>query len=49
MAHTVSCFKTAADGNSYRTTHSNLDAILAVGCRANSKKALAFRKRALVS
>lgn len=35
---------TAADGKAYRTTFYNLDAILAVGFKVNSKKAVAFRK-----
>ena len=35
---------TAADGKSYRTNLYNLDAILAVGFRVNSKKAAGFRK-----
>lgn len=35
---------TAADGKSYKTLHYNLDAIISVGYRINSKKATAFRK-----
>ena len=35
---------TASDGKSYRTKHYNLDAIIAVGYRVNSKRATAFRQ-----
>ena len=35
---------TAADGKSYNTKHYNLDAIIAVGYRVNSKRATAFRQ-----
>jgi hypothetical protein len=35
---------TAADGKNYRTKHYNLDAIIAVGYRINSKRATAFRQ-----
>lgn len=35
---------TAADGKNYRTKHYNLDAIIAVGYRVNSKRATAFRQ-----
>ncbi len=34
---------TASDGKKYRTKHYNLDAIIAVGYRVNSKKATQFR------
>lgn len=34
---------TASDGKSYKTKHYNLDAIIAVGYRVNSKRATAFR------
>ncbi len=34
---------TAADGKSYDTQHYNLDAIIAVGYRVNSKRATSFR------
>ncbi|MDR1317165.1 MAG: virulence RhuM family protein [Spirochaetales bacterium] len=37
---------TAADGKNYKTRHYNLDAIIAVGYRVNSKRATAFRRRA---
>jgi len=36
---------TAADGKNYKTKHYNLDAIIAVGYRINSKRATAFRQR----
>ena len=35
---------TAADGKNYQTKHYNLDAIIAVGYRVNSKKATEFRQ-----
>lgn len=35
---------TASDGKTYRTKHYNLDAIIAVGYRVNSKRATAFRR-----
>ena len=35
---------TASDGKNYRTKHYNLDAIIAVGYRINSKRATAFRQ-----
>lgn len=35
---------TAADGKVYRTKHYNLDAIVSVGYRVNSKKATSFRQ-----
>lgn len=35
---------TASDGKSYKTKHYNLDAIIAVGYRVNSKRATAFRQ-----
>jgi hypothetical protein len=35
---------TAADGKNYRIKHYNLDAIIAVGYRVNSKRATAFRQ-----
>jgi len=35
---------TAADGKNYRTRHYNLDAIIAIGYRINSKRATAFRQ-----
>jgi hypothetical protein len=35
---------TAADGKNYKTRHYNLDAIIAVGYRVNSKRATAFRR-----
>lgn len=34
---------TAADGKKYRTKHYNLDAIIAVGYRVNSRRATQFR------
>ena len=34
---------TAADGKNYKTKHYNLDAIIAVGYRINTKRATAFR------
>ncbi len=34
---------TAADGKRYNTNHYNLDSIIAVGYRVNSKKATMFR------
>jgi hypothetical protein len=35
---------TAADNKNYRTKHYNLDAIIAVGYRINTKRATAFRQ-----
>ena len=35
---------TASDGKKYKTKHYNLDAIIAVGYRVNSKRATAFRR-----
>lgn len=35
---------TAKDGKSYNTKHYNLDAIISVGFRVNSKQATHFRK-----
>jgi hypothetical protein len=35
---------TASDGKTYKTKHYNLDAIIAVGYRINSKRATAFRQ-----
>jgi hypothetical protein len=35
---------TATDGKNYRTKHYNLDAIIAVGYRINTKRATAFRQ-----
>lgn len=35
---------TASDGKNYRTKHYNLDAIIAVGYRINTKRATAFRQ-----
>jgi len=35
---------TATDGKTYNTKHYNLDAIIAVGYRVNSKRATAFRQ-----
>ena len=35
---------TAADGKNYKTKHYNLDAIIAIGYRVNSKRATAFRQ-----
>lgn len=35
---------TASDGKNYRTKHYNLDAIIAIGYRINTKKATAFRQ-----
>ena len=35
---------TASDGKNYQTKHYNLDAIIAVGYRINSKRATAFRR-----
>ena len=36
---------TASDGNKYKVKHYNLDAIIAVGYRINSKKATQYRLR----
>lgn len=36
-------FTTASDGKNYNVLHHNLDAIIAVGYRINSKKATEFR------
>ena len=41
---TEDCSVTAADGKNYHTKHYNLDAIIAVGYRVNSKRATAFRQ-----
>jgi hypothetical protein len=35
---------TASDGKTYKTKHYNLDAVIAVGYRVNSKRATAFRQ-----
>ncbi|MEG2791862.1 MAG: virulence RhuM family protein [Odoribacter sp.] len=35
---------TASDGKNYKTKHYNLDAIIAIGYRVNSKRATAFRQ-----
>ena len=35
---------TASDGKNYKTKHYNIDAIIAVGYRVNSKRATAFRQ-----
>jgi hypothetical protein len=35
---------TASDGKNYKTKHYNLDAIIAIGYRVNSKRATSFRK-----
>lgn len=35
---------TASDGKNYKTKHYNLDAVIAVGYRINSKRATAFRR-----
>jgi hypothetical protein len=35
---------TAADGKNYKTRHYNLDAIIAVGYRINTRRATAFRQ-----
>jgi len=35
---------TAADGKAYNTKHYNLDAIIAVGYKVNSERAVQFRK-----
>lgn len=43
-AVTEKCSITADDGKKYNTTIYNLDAIIAVGYRINSKKATEFRK-----
>jgi hypothetical protein len=44
-ASVISKFEiTAEDGKKYKTLHYNLDAILAVGFRASSRKAIKFRK-----
>lgn len=34
---------TASDGKAYKTKHYNLDAIIAIGYRVNSKRATAYR------
>src|SRR3546814_12298764 len=39
---------TAADGKSYNTQHYNLTAIIAVGYKVNSERAVQFRKWATV-
>ena len=39
---------TASDGKNYFTKHYNLDAIIAVGYRVNSKRATEFRRWATV-
>ena len=40
---TEKCSLTAEDGKNYNTTIYNLDAIIAIGYRVNSKKATEFR------
>jgi len=42
-AVTEKCSLTASDGKNYLTTVYNLDAIIAVGYRVNSKKVIQFR------
>lgn len=44
MAVTEEFSTTAPDGKNYRTKHYNLDAIIAVGYRVNSKQATQFRQ-----
>jgi hypothetical protein len=39
---------TASDGKKYQIKHYNLDAIIAVGYRVNSKRATAFRQWATI-
>ena len=46
LIHKEECklrYQLCTDGKKYSTNHYNLDAIIAVGYRVNSKKATAFR------